>query len=138
MKNIWESEVRDNEVDLQGVVNNANYFIYMAHARHKYVKALGLDFAKLHDEGFDLLLIHTDIDFKDSLRSGDEFIVTSSLKSNGRIRFDFVQEVIRKADSKVVASAVNTGVCISTSTRRPIMPDVLLNAISQAEKQNSF
>jgi acyl-CoA thioester hydrolase len=135
MKYIWESEVRDNEVDLQGVVNNANYFVYMAHARHKYIKTLGLDFAKLHNEGFDLLLIHTDIDFKDSLRSGDEFIVTSFLRSNGRIRFDFVQEVIRKNDSKVVVSAINTGVCISTGTRRPVMPDILKSVIEHEEKQ---
>src|SRR3989339_1173783 len=98
----WESEVRDNEVDLQGVVNNANYFIYMAHARHKHLSSLGIDFQFFHTEGFDLLLIHTDMTFKDSLKSGDEFIVTSELKANGRIKFDFYQDVIRKSDNKVI------------------------------------
>ena len=35
-----EFEVRDNEIDIQGVVNNANYFIYMAHARHKFLSEI--------------------------------------------------------------------------------------------------
>jgi acyl-CoA thioester hydrolase len=125
----WESEVRDNEVDLQGVVNNANYFVYMAHSRHKHMKSLGIDFAKMHEDGFNLFLIHTDISFKDSLKSGDEFIVTSALKANGRIRFDFVQDVIRKSDGKIVTSAINTGVCVSITTGRPVMPEVLQKLI---------
>ncbi len=121
----WESEVRDNEVDLQGVVNNSNYFIYMAHARHKYLKELGLDFDQLHQEGFDLVLTHTDMTFKDALRSGDEFIVTARLESNGKIRVDFVQEVIRKVDGKVVTAAINTGTCINRNTNRPMLPEKL-------------
>lgn len=32
-----EFEVRDNEVDVQGVVSNVNYPIYFAHARHKFL-----------------------------------------------------------------------------------------------------
>jgi len=130
MKYICEFEVRDNETDLQGIVNNANYFVYMAHARHKHLKSLGIDFNKAHEEGFNLVLAHTDITFKASLKSGDEFIVTSILKPNGRIRIDFDQEVIRKSDDKVVAFAINTGVCISTTTGRPIMPEFLRAILS--------
>lgn len=125
MKYAWEAEVRDNETDLQGIVNNANYFIYMAHARHKHMRALGIDFNAMHQLGFDLVLVHTDITFKTSLKSGDEFIVTSQLKLSSRIRLDFEQEVIRKVDSKVVASAINTGVCLDIKRNRPVMPDFL-------------
>lgn len=75
MKYIWESEVRDNEIDVQGIVNNANYFIYMQHARHKHLKSLGLNFEQMHRDGFDLVLVHTEITFKAPLKSGDEFIV---------------------------------------------------------------
>lgn len=125
MKYVWESEVRDNETDLQGIVNNANYFIYMAHARHKQLKALGIDFSQMHADGLNLVLVHTDMSFKNSLKSGDEFIVTSQLKPNGKIRFDFEQEIIRKADSKIIATAINTGACISTRTGRPVVPEAL-------------
>jgi len=121
----WECEVRDNETDLQGVVNNANYFVYMAHARHKHVKELGIDFEAMYQKGFNLLLIRSEVDFKDSLRAGDEFIVTSKLVPSGRIRFGFEQEVIRKSDSKVVTKALNMAVCVSRETGRPTMPDEL-------------
>ncbi|KPJ68097.1 MAG: hypothetical protein AMJ43_01450 [Coxiella sp. DG_40] len=125
----WENEVRDNEVDLQGVVNNANYFIYMAHARHKHLQSLGLDFSQLHHEGYDLFLIKTDITFKDVLKSGDKFIVTSKLQPNGRIRFDFVQEIIRKSDGKVVTAAINTGTSVNSKTRRPSIPVKMKNLL---------
>lgn len=121
----WEDEVRDNETDLQGVVNNANYFIYMAHARHKHIASLGIDFAGMHAKGFNLVLIHADVSFKNSLRSGDEFIVTSKLEPKGRIRFAFIQQVIRKSDNKVVVDAVNSTACVDIKSGRPVMPDEL-------------
>ncbi len=118
----WEGEVRDNETDLQGIVNNANYFIYMAHTRHKHLKVLGIDFAEVAQQGYNLVLVHTDISFKDSLRSGDRFSVTSKIETKGKIRVAFIQKVIREFDKKVVAEATNTATCIHTQTGRPKFP----------------
>lgn len=128
----WTSEVRVNETDLQGIVNNANYFIYMTQARHKHLQSLGIDLAKLHQEGFDLVLVHTDIYFKASLKSDDEFTVTSSIKFNSKIRVDFEQEIIRKSDSKIVATATSTTTCVSCQTGRPFMPEFLQTILAAA------
>ncbi len=128
----WQGEVRDNEVDLQGIVNNSNYFIYMAHTRHKFIKLLGIDFAKFSAEGFNLVLIHTDISFKDSLKSGDEFIVTCALEPKGKIRLIFNQEVIRKSDNKVITVAANTATCLNTKTGRPEFPPELKAALGMS------
>lgn len=122
---VWESEVRDNEIDFQGIVNNANYFVYMAHARHKHLKILGVDILAMHRGGFDLVMVHTEMDFKGSLRGGDEFIVTSKIEPTGRVRLVFVQQVIRKQDQKIMIEAKNMGVCLARSTGRPIVPDEL-------------
>jgi acyl-CoA thioester hydrolase len=96
----------------------------MQHARNKHIKALGIDFIEMHKEGYDFLLVHTDISFKDSLRSGDEFSVTSRLELN-KIRVIFYQEVIRKKDNKVVTTATNTVVCIDAATKKPLVPEKL-------------
>lgn len=120
---IWEDEVRDSETDLQGIVNNSNYFIYMAHTRHKHLKELGIDFAEVSRQGYNLVLVHSDISFKDSLKSGDWFTVTSKAETKGKIRVIFLQQVIRKSDSKVVAEAINTTTCIHTKSGRPRYPD---------------
>ena len=120
---IWESEVKDNETDLQGIVNNSNYFIYMAHTRHKHLKMLGVDFAEVAQQGYNLVLVHTEISFRDSLRSGDLFSVTSKIETKGKVRVVFLQKVIRLSDKKVVAEAKNTTTCIHTQTGRPRFPE---------------
>jgi acyl-CoA thioester hydrolase len=124
-----ELEVRDNEVDFQGIVNHANYVIYMAHARHKHLKQLDIDVDAMHKEGYNLILTHSEINYKASLKSGDEFTVTSLMRSSGKIRISFVQEIIRKKDSKVVTTAVNTGTCLAIATGRPFIPEKLQKII---------
>jgi acyl-CoA thioester hydrolase len=119
----WECEVRDNETDLQGIVNNSNYFVYMAHTRHKHLKMLGIDFAEVAQRGYNLVLVHTDISFRDSLKSGDLFSVTSKIETKGKVRVVFLQKVIRESDNKVVAEAKNTTTCIHAQTGRPRFPE---------------
>ncbi len=127
---IWKGEVRDSELDAQGIVNNAVYFNYMEHARHKYAKSLGIDFFEMHKQGFDLVLVHTEIDYKAPLKSGDEFIVNSKLEVYGRIRFIFIQEIIRKSDCKIVAFGKNTVTCINRATGRPELTDKLKSLLT--------
>lgn len=122
---VWEDEVRDNETDFQGIVNNANYLVYMAYARCKHFKSLGIDIIEMHKNGFDLVLVRTEIDFKSSLKCGDEYIVTSKLELLGKIRFVFVQQILRKSDRKVMAEAKNIGACIARPSGRPVIPDEL-------------
>lgn len=94
-------KVRDYECDLQGIVNNANYQHYLEHARHEYIKTLGLDFSDLHDQGVDFVVARIEMAFKTPLRSGDEFSVTVSVKKEG-IRWIFLQDIVRFPDKKMV------------------------------------
>ncbi len=126
-KNIYvhQDEVHDSELDLQGIVNNANYFKYMEHCRHKHIKSLGIDFHDLHKQGYDLLLANAELSFKGSLRSGDQYLVTSRIEYNGKLRFKIYQEVIRKSDNKVIVDAINTATCVEHKTGQPKMPEEL-------------
>lgn len=94
-------KVRDYECDLQGIVNNANYQHYLEHARHEYIKTLGLDFSDLHDQGVDFVVARIEMAFKTPLRSGDEFSVTVSVRKEG-IRWIFLQDIVRFPDKKMV------------------------------------
>lgn len=128
---VYEAEVRDSELDIQGIVNNSNYMVYMEHARHKYLKHLGVDFKDMHDRGFDLVLFRTEIDFKDSLKSDDEFFVVSKLNFSGRARFVFEQQILRKSDKKIMTNAKNYGVCVDRSIGKVIVPDQLKEIVGQ-------
>lgn len=121
-----EFTVRDYECDLQGVVNNANYQHYLEHARHEFLVSRGVSFARLHDEGLDLIVSKVEIDYKYPLRSRDRFVVRLRVEREGNVRLLFIQEICRIPDEKLVVRARVTGV--ATRNGRPVSP---LNIVEQ-------
>ena len=121
-----EFEVRDNEIDIQGVVNNANYFIYMAHSRHQFLKeVLKIDFIEMAKANQNLFLINSHIEFKKPLLPNDKFYVTCKLIPEGRVRFNFEQEIRLISDDTLVAKGLNMGVCMDGNKNRPYIPEVI-------------
>lgn len=117
-------KVRDYECDMQGVVNNANYQHYMEHARHEYLKAIGIDFAQLTEEGILLVVKRIEIDYHFPLRSGDTFEVSCKLERISPLRFGFLQQIKRLSDQKPIISGNVIGTSINRQGR-PILPAVL-------------
>jgi acyl-CoA thioester hydrolase len=115
-----EFEVRDYELDLQGIVNNAVYNNYFEHTRHCYLKSVGLDFAQLHVEGIDAVVVKMETEYKNSLKSGDTFICSLMVEREGRIKIIFHQDIVRKTDQKICAKTRVTVACIKNN--RPIEP----------------
>lgn len=64
-------KVRDSELDQFLVVNNANYSVYLQHARHEFLEKIGLPVAAATEEGGALALSRLVLNFKAPLRSGD-------------------------------------------------------------------
>ncbi len=122
---IHEDEVRDNETDSAGIVNNANYFIYMAHCRHKYVKSLGIDFSELKKQGYNLVVAEANMKYKRPLVSGDEYYVTCKVIAPKPDRFAFEQEVIRKSDDVLTAKGTISATCIVQETGEVEIPEYI-------------
>lgn len=132
-----EFEVRDNELDMQGIVNNANYFIYFMHARHKYINEIGISFAKMTEANQLLLLISSNIEFKKPLKAEDKFYVTCKLIPEGSLRFAFEQEIRRSLDDVLIAKAINIAVCLDGNNRnRPYIPDFIKNKFISIDKND--
>ncbi|WP_321346474.1 acyl-CoA thioesterase [uncultured Draconibacterium sp.] len=125
-----EMQVRDYECDIQGIVNNAVYQNYLEHTRHKFLNHVGLDFAKLHDEGIDAVVIKAELEYKFPLRPGDDFLVRLKIGKQGRLRIVFLQEVIRKTDEKLMVKGRITSVL--TRNGRPLSPDILESKFEEA------
>src|SRR5690554_6061719 len=113
--------VRDYECDLQGVVNNAVYQNYLEHARHEFLKAHGIDFAALARQGINLVVVRVELDYRESLGSGDRFEVRTRLQREGRLRFVFVQRIVNNASGRTVMDARVTGVALN-ERGRPFVP----------------
>jgi acyl-CoA thioester hydrolase len=118
-----EFEVRDYECDIQGIVNNAVYQNYLEHCRHKFLNHVGLDFAQLHKDGIDAVVIKTELEYKFPLRPGDAFLIRLKMAKQGRLRIIFKQQIIRKADEKLMLDAKITTVL--TRNNRPLASDIL-------------
>jgi len=116
--------VRDYECDLQGVVNNAVYQNYLEHARHEFIKSKGLDFAVLTAAGINLMVIRAELDYRGSLKSGDRFSVRSRYLRKSRLKFVFLQEIVRDGEEKPLLSAEITGTAVKAQAK-PFLPDEL-------------
>ena len=123
-----EFEVRDYECDMAGIVNNSVYLNYLEHARHEFIKAMGLDFQGLYKAGVYVVVVHADLSYKTPLRSGDAFWVKLRLEHKG-VRYIFNQDIYRIPDNKLCLKSVIT--TTSLINGRPATNDIIVNAIEK-------
>ena len=119
-----ELKVRDYECDMDHVVNNSVYLNYLEHARHEYLREIGIKFGELSKQGVSLVVTRIEADFKASLVSGDMFCIRTALVRKGRIRLEFHQSIHRVFDKRLMLTAVVTGTALN-STGRPEIPVAL-------------
>lgn len=120
-------EVRDYECDAQGIVNNAVYQHYFEHARHQYLKSLGLDFMEYARSGINLVVYRAEIDYKKSLAGGDQFRVETRAEVISPVRIRFEQHIIRDDELLMVKGKIfATGM---SKSGRPQIPRELLEVL---------
>ncbi len=128
-----ELAVRDYECDQQGIVNNAVYQNYLEHARHEYLKAIGIDVADFARRGIRLVVVRAELDYKRPLGSGDRFAVRLSLQRVSRLRYAFQQTIDRLPDGMPIVDA--RIVCAALDQRgRPVMPSELERLLGLGER----
>lgn len=120
-RGVLEMAVRDYELDMQGIVNNANYQHYFEHARHEYLRSLGLDFAAMHADGLDPVVYRIEIDYRRPLQSGERFLARLRVERDGRLKLVFHQEIIKLGSGETAASA--RVVVAMTRLGRPVPVD---------------
>ncbi len=123
---IFETDlkVRDYECDLQGVVNNSVYLNYLEHTRHQYMKSIGYDFAELTAQGIYAMIYKAELEYKKSLRSGDDFTVKIRYEKEGLLKLVFHQHIYLKGTDTLVLKGKITTVVLKNG--KPFSPDELL------------
>ena len=121
-------KVRDYECDMAGIVNNSVYLNYLEHARHEFIQSIGIDFRKLLAEGIVAVVVHADLSYKTSLRSGDSFTVKIRVEHSG-VRYIFYQDVYRVPDNALCLKGVIT--TTSLINGRPAVTDAIIQSIEK-------
>ena len=104
-------KVRDYECDLQGIVNNANYQHYTEHTRHEFLLEQGISFADLHARGIDAVVARITMQFKQPLRSKDEFASCMNVRKEG-FKYVFLQDIYRLPERTLCNRAKVEIVCL--------------------------
>lgn len=99
-------KVRDYEVDVEGIVNNANYLHYMEHTRHEFCASAGMSFRAMHEQGIDPVLCRAEIDYRTPLGLGEEFLSCLNLVREGA-RFIFEQDIYNSQGCLVVKAKIS-------------------------------
>jgi acyl-CoA thioester hydrolase len=133
MAGVFEFSVRVRymEVDAQGVVFNGWYLTYFDEAMAAFLGARGLPYAEMLDAGFDVQLVHCEMDWTAGLRWQDEVSVAVSTARLGRTSFALDFETRR--DGQVTCSARTVYVAVGTDgSGKRDLPPRLVDALGPA------
>ncbi len=125
-----EFQVRDYELDSEGIVNNANYLHYLEHTRHSFCADYGISFGEMQKRGIIPVLNKIEVEYKTPLRSGDRFLSRLWLERRG-VRFVFHQDLFLLTGEPVV-SAIVSCVCLENGklNRGELLADIFSDYIS--------
>ena len=88
--------VRYAETDAMGVVHHASYFIWLEYARVEWLKACGLDYKKLEQNGFFLPVVEANLRYHAPTFFDDEVRIKLTPPSDiQRVRFTLIYELLR-------------------------------------------
>ena len=104
-------DVRDYECDIEGIVNNANYLHYTEHTRHRFLRFIGVSFAKLHEQGTDAVVARMTLQYKTPLQCDDILVSKLRITQEG-VRYVFHHDIFRKRDDKLSFRATAELVCL--------------------------
>ena len=110
-----EIDVRDYELDSEGIVNNAIYLHYLEYTRHQFCLQAGLSFKEMTENGIIPVANRIEIDYINPLRSGDTFISSLWVEKKG-VRFLFHQTLNIKGTDKIAAKAIVSIVAIENGS----------------------
>jgi acyl-CoA thioester hydrolase len=120
----YRHRVRYLEVDQQGVVFNMWYLGYFDEAMADFLAEGGLPYLDMLASGHDAQLVHTEIDWRSSLRWADDARVEVSLASVGATSFS-LRFAVYGGDA-LVATGLTVYVVVGTdgSGKRPVPPSI--------------
>ncbi len=127
----YRRRVRYSDCDVQGVVFNANYFVYWDDTITDYFDALDIPWSEINERGFDIVVAHAEIDFRSPGRVGDVLVTEAQAASIGRTSLTFSLHTWCEADQRTIVEGKEIQVVVDVHNHRPVpVPEFLTAAIA--------
>nr|WP_299344268.1 thioesterase family protein [Allomuricauda sp.] len=127
--NLHSFRVRYAETDQMGVVYHGNYAQYLEMGRVEWLRALGITYRSMEENGIMLPVISLQLHYKKSALYDDLLTVETQLKKTPKVKIEFDYKIYNeKGELLVVANTVLA--FMDKSTQKPIVcPDYILEKL---------
>jgi acyl-CoA thioester hydrolase len=115
--------VRYAETDQMGVVYYANYFVWFEVGRTDLLRSAGWTYREMEAGGVSLPVIEAHCDYKQAARYDDDLEIRTAGTLVSPVRMAFSYEVVRPADSLLVATGRTMHASIDRGGRPCRLPD---------------
>ena len=118
-----EFRVRYAETDQMGVAHHSNYLIWCEAARTDHMRALGVSYRNLEEQGLRLPVVDAKIRFRAAARYDDMVRVRCWVRDVASRRVIFGYAVERADDSLILATAETSLMAVDSNYRRTTIPE---------------
>lgn len=117
---VWALRVYFEDTDAGGVVYHSRYLNFFERARTEMLRDLGVSQTDLKEKhGLIWVVLDIHVAFRQAARLDDELLVTCELTWTRGVRQGFRQQMTRKSDGVLVATAELSAAMLHAESHRP-------------------
>jgi acyl-CoA thioester hydrolase len=115
--------VRYAETDRMGLLHHANYLVYFEQGRTELLRAQGIAYKDLEDQGFLLVITRVQVRYRSPARYDDLLTLRTSVVRTTLVKIEHRYEVLR--DGLVLAEGETTLGCVDRDGKVQQLPEFL-------------
>jgi acyl-CoA thioester hydrolase len=115
--------VRYAETDRMGLLHHANYLVYFEQGRTELLRARGLSYRDLEDQGFLLVLTRAQVRYRSPARYDDLLTLRTTLTRTTLVKLEHRYDLLR--DGVLLAEGETTLGCVGRDGRVQPLPAFL-------------
>ena len=126
--------VRYAETDRMGLLHHANYLVYFEQGRTELLRARGLSYRDLEDQGYLLVLTRIQVRYRSPARYDDLLTLRTAVLRTTSVKIEHRYEVFR--DGVLLAEGQSTLGCVDRQGRVQMLPTLLTEENQPGERGN--
>ncbi len=134
-----EIRVRFGETDLQGVVFNANYLLYVDTAQMDYLRTIGVSYQDMLERGYDIVIVDASVQFLAPAHFDEVLEVYARIYEIGNSSIKMDYEIYEAESERFVARAQTAYVIIGKEAQTSVrVPPYIRRAVREFESREDI